>query len=117
MTEITRISDLNYHPTLMASRGAVLVYFTAPDCGACRSLKADLQAWQKEYPPYQALPVFEVDAVESAGLVNEFEIFHLPTLFLYKDGQFHAELKCMASPASIEQTLQAASRLPAEEEP
>jgi hypothetical protein len=31
------------------------------------------------------------------ALTNEFEVFHLPALFLYKDGKFHAPVQCVAS--------------------
>ena len=114
MAEIGALNDLDYHHTLMEQGGIALVYFTAPDCGNCRSLKRALQQYAKSALD---VSIFEVDAVHNGGLINEFEIFHLPTLFMYLDGVFHAELKCMALPDSISEAVQIAAASPPEDEP
>jgi thiol-disulfide isomerase/thioredoxin len=114
MTKIARLDDLNFHHVLVETPGAALVFFTAPNCGACRSLKRALEIFLQEY---ESLPVFEVDAVHNGGLVNALEVFHLPSMFLYVDGHYHRELKCEALPARIHQAIQTALSLPAEEEP
>lgn len=114
MQKIASLDDLNYHHTLMAGVGTVLVYFTAPDCGACRALKAALQVLLQAD---EGIEVYEVDAVHNSALVNEFEVFHLPALFLYQDGVFHAELLCPPLPESIRQTIESVLDKPAEEEP
>ncbi len=77
-----------------------LVLFTAPHCGACR-------AWKRLLP--QALggiadALFEVDVGEATGVARYYDIFHLPTLYLYRDGRFHAELQCAATTAAIRET-------------
>lgn len=114
MAEIEALNDLNYHHTLMATTGVALVYFTAPDCGSCRALKLALQQYADTAA---AVRVFEIDAVHNGGLINEFEIFHLPTLFMYQDGAFHADLKCFALPDAISAAVQVAAALAPEEEP
>ena len=114
MVEIEALNDLDYHHTLMEQDGIALVYFTAPDCGACRSLK---QAVLQYAESALDVSVFEVDAVHNGGLINEFEIFHLPTLFMYLNGAFHAELKCMALPEYISEAVMVAVASPPEDEP
>lgn len=114
MTKIARLDDLNFHHTLAETPGAALVFFTAPNCGACRSLKRALEKYLHEHPP---LPVFEIDAVHNGGLVNALEIFHLPAIFLYMNGHYHRELKCEPLPARINHAIQTALSLPAEDEP
>ena len=114
MTSIASLTDLNFHHVLAETSGAALVFFTAPNCGACRSLKTALRKWLHDDPP---LPVFEVDAVHNGGLVNALEIFHLPALFLYVDGHYHCELQSEALPARIHIAIQTALQLPAEDEP
>ncbi|OQX02647.1 MAG: thioredoxin [Thiothrix lacustris] len=114
MTIIAHLTDLNFHHVLAETPGAALVFFTAPNCGACRNLKTALRKWLHDYPP---LPVFEVDAVHNGGLVNALEIFHLPALFLYVDGHYHRELQSEALPARIHAAIQTALQLPAEDEP
>lgn len=51
---------------------------------------------------------YEVDVSEATGVARSFGIFHLPTVYLYRDGRFHAELQCEARHESI---LQAAHDL------
>ena len=90
-----------------------MVLFSAPHCGACR-------AWKQLLP--QALAdlaaaFYEVDVSEATGVAHYFGIFHLPTVYLYREGQFHAELQCEARTEAI---MQAVSRLlaaPAQDEP
>ena len=61
MAEIGALNDLDYHHTLMGQGGIALVYFTAPDCGTCRSLK---QALQQYAELALDVSIFEVDAVQ-----------------------------------------------------
>ena len=114
MKTIASLNDLNFHHTLAALEGATLVVFTAPHCGACRHLKQALKLLQQQQPE---LSLFEVDAVHNGGLVNELEVFHLPALFLYVNGRFHRQLHCEPFAHRIQQALELALRLPAEEEP
>jgi thioredoxin 1 len=114
MTAIARLDDLNFHHVLADTPGAALVFFTAPNCGACRNLRQALDNYLQAYP---SLPLFEIDAVHNGGLVNALDIFHLPAMFLYVNGHYHRELKCEPLPARIHHAIQTALSLPAEDEP
>ena len=46
---------------------------------------------------------YEVDVSEATGVARYFGIFHLPTVYLYRDGLFHAELQCEAQRDCIRQ--------------
>lgn len=90
-----------------------MVLFSAPHCSACR-------VWQQLLP--QALASIastfhEVDVSEATGVAREFGIFHLPTIYLYRDGRFHAELQCEARPEIIRRTTLGLLDAPAQEEP
>ena len=90
-----------------------MVLFSAPHCGACR-------AWKQLLP--QALAglatVFhEVDVSEATGVARYFGIFHLPTVYLYREGQFHAELQCEARPDAIRHKARQLLAASAQEEP
>lgn len=86
---ITRLTQFDFHHTLAETKGVSLVYFTAPGCGACRRLKQVLGG----YPEiFASLNLFEVDAQQDMALTREFEVFHLPALFLFKDGLYHAPI-------------------------
>lgn len=87
--------------------------FTAPHCGACR-------AWKQLLP--QALAglaaeFHEVDVSEATGVARYFGIFHLPTIYLYRDGRFHAELQCEALPEIIREVAQQLLAAPPQDEP
>jgi len=90
-----------------------VVVFSAPHCGACR-------AWKQQL--LRALPdlvnaFHEVDVSEATGVAHYFGIFHLPTVYLYCNGVFHAELQCEMRPQSILQTAQGLFEAPAQDEP
>ena len=47
---------------------------------------------------------FEVDVSEATGVARYFDIFHLPTIYFYRNGRFHAQLQCPASRETIRET-------------
>lgn len=109
-----KLVDGNFYDTLRATPGAALVIFTSAGCASCR-------AWKEVLKHYlsinQGLVIFEVDAHESMALANEYEIFHLPALFLFKEGEFHSALNCEANLDRIHQAITGALQGPAQEEP
>jgi thioredoxin-like negative regulator of GroEL len=109
----SRLAEGDFHSRLAASPGMAAVLFSAPHCGACR-------AWKGLLP--DALSglthaLFEVDVSEATGMARYFGIFHLPTLYLYRDGQFHAELQCEMRRDSIRHAAQSLLAAPAQDEP
>jgi thioredoxin 1 len=108
-----RLAEGDFHARLAAVSGVAVVLFSAPGCGACR-------AWKRLLP--QALAglaaaLFEVDVGEATGVARYYNIFHLPTIYLYRDGQFHAELQCEARHDSVRQSTLRMLAEPAQEEP
>lgn len=90
-----------------------MVLFSAPGCGACR-------AWKRLLP--QALAdiadaFHEVDVSEATGLARYYGIFHLPTIYLYRDGKFHAELQSETRHDCIQQSASRLLAEPAQDEP
>lgn len=64
-----------------------------------------------------ATAFYEVDVSEATGVARYFGIFHLPTVYLYRDGRFHAELQCEARPEAIRQAAGQLLAAPAQDEP
>lgn len=114
MPGLSTLDDFNFHHILEETAGRSLVLFSNEGCSACRSWK---QLLTQRLPPAHGIHLFEVDAGHSPGLVREFEVFHLPSLFLYVDGRYHAPLQCEARPSALLAEIDAASRRPAEEAP
>ena len=97
---------------MRATPGVSLVLFGSPECGACRRAEAVLPG-----AVAADMRVFRVDVREAMALTREFEVFHLPTLFLYRDGRYHARIDCELTPSALRQRLSAALAAPAEDEP
>ena len=114
MPELPRLDQFDFHARLGSLDGVSLVMFGSPDCGSCRHLVRVLMQVRRERPVWR---VFEVDAQRDAALTHEFEVFHLPTLFLFSNGHFHCELQAPASVSGIIAGADAALRRPAEEAP
>lgn len=112
MPEFELLDSSGYHHRLAQTAGAAVVCFSSPDCGTCRTVERLLPA---------ALPegthLFKIDAQRDTALARAFEIFHLPTLLLYRDGRFHAWLEAEVTPAAMRHALVQALARPAQEEP
>ena len=111
---LRRLVDGNFYDTLQTTQGVSLVIFTSTGCASCRAWKAELKGYLFTHPD---IVIYEVDAHESMALANEYEIFHLPALFLFKDGEFHCELNCEANQERIHQAISRSLQGPAQEEP
>lgn len=114
MAQITLVSQFEFHHLLEEVPGPALVLFTGPDCGACRQLKAVLA---EDGGILDGVRLFEVDVERDMALMREFEVFHLPALFLFSDGQFHCELHSEPRPQRIREAIDAALARPPEEAP
>ena len=99
------LSQFDFHHTLAQTEGVSLVYFTAPGCGACRQLKQILESHPQEFA---LLNIFEVDAQQDMALTREFDVFHLPAMFLFRDGHYHAPIHAEPHPASLIAAIEAA---------
>lgn len=94
------LDDGTADAVLLAAAGRSLLIFTSAGCSTCRLAR--------EVLPKAALPVdrlYWVDAERSGGLVQRYGVFHLPALFLARDGAFfgavHAPLRETALAAAI----------------
>ncbi|MEJ2307722.1 MAG: thioredoxin family protein [Gammaproteobacteria bacterium] len=108
------LDQFNYHHTLEETPGVALVCFTSPACGSCKAFRRALEQFIASWTD---VAVFEIDAQMNPALVNELGFFHLPTLYLYRDGEFHRELQPQPSPKSIRDAIDTALRRPAMEAP
>lgn len=108
------LSQFDFHHRLGDSTGVAIVSFSAAGCGACRHLRRVLLEVAELRPDWR---LFEVDAHHEAALCNEFEVFHLPSLFVFHDGDFHCALHAEARPGAIVGAVEAALAEPAQEAP
>jgi thioredoxin-like negative regulator of GroEL len=114
MSIFRKLNQFEFHHVIEATRGVCLVIFTGPGCSSCKAWKALLAEYQGQHPELQ---LFEIDAEEDTGLVREFDVFHLPSMFLFIGGQFHCEFQSEASVSAIENTLNTQMSAPSQELP
>ena len=122
MNFVTELDEFTFYPELEASSGIVLVFFTGPHCASCHHLKHLLNTESKQFIDHfqqseQTFKAYEIKADKAAALVNEFGVFHLPSMYLYEDGNYHCELKAEAMLAKLIEAMDSALAKPAEEEP
>lgn len=109
MPHFAALTQFDFHHRLAETPGVTVVCFTAPACGSCRQMKHALHCLCITRP---GLAVFEVDAQHEPGLVRELEVFHLPSLFLFVDGEYHRPLEAEPLPDRLAAALDAALALP-----
>ncbi|MEQ1591542.1 MAG: thioredoxin family protein [Thiobacillaceae bacterium] len=103
----------DYHARLAVTHGTCIVLFSNAHCGACR-------IWKHLLPSAlsgQIAHFFEIDVGTATGIARYFGIFHLPTLYLYRDGHFHAELQAEAQATAVQNAVRNLIAAPAQEEP
>lgn len=110
---LPELDQYNFHHRISEMSGHTVVFFTSPDCGACRAARFALASLREK----NGLRVYEVDAVMNPALTNEFGFFHLPSLYLYIDGDYHAQIQSEANPDSLAHAIETLTAMPAEEEP
>lgn len=107
------LTEGDYHARIARTSGHAVVLFTHVHCGSCH-------IWKRLLPQALSASVqhfFEVDVALDTGAAHYFGIFHLPTIYLYRNGQFHAELQCAARTDAIQRAVHTLFDLPAQEEP
>lgn len=110
---MSRVAEGEFHARLAATDGVAVVLFSTAHCGACR-------AWKRLLPDALASMAdafYEVDVSEATGVARYFGIFHLPTIYLYRDGCFHAELQCEAKSDAIRLAARELLAAPPQDEP
>ena len=104
------LDDGTADAVLLAASGRSLLIFTSAGCATCRLARQVL--------PVATLPVerlYWVDAERSGGLVQRYGVFHLPALFLVRDGDFLGPVQApLREPALVAAILTAAEREPEE---
>lgn len=109
-----KIDEAQFYPTLAETTGIALVFFTRQGCGSCRAWKQLLKQFSLQR---HDIHIFELDAEKSMGLINEYEIFHMPALYLFMNGEFHCELQAEASLDALSSGIHDALEQPAHEAP
>lgn len=106
----TELTDFDADQRLLAMNGVSLVIFTSVGCASCR--------WARQQLPGLDLAVDRlcwIDAGNNGGVVERYQVFHLPALFVVRDGEFYGALQSRLTRNELNAGLrQALSRIPEE---
>jgi len=94
------VDDHDVHRRLQDAGDALLV-ITSPFCGACKAMLRALST----LPAQTVDRLFIADAGDAPGLVADLEVFHLPALFLYRDGDYHRPIEAPPQSAALVDAL------------
>ena len=122
MSFVGELDEFSFFSEVEKNKGIVMVFFTGPHCASCHHLKNLLNSEHKQFTQHFLksnidLSVYEIKADKAAALVNQFEVFHLPSMYLYKEGKFHCELHSEAIPNKLIDAIDLALTKDPEEEP
>ena len=80
---IQEITSADFEELVLKSEKPVLVDFNATWCGPCRMLKPILEDVAAQRPDVK---VVGIDVDENSDLAEEYDVFSIPCLVLFKDG-------------------------------
>ena len=80
---IHEITSADFESVVLKAGKPVLVDFNATWCGPCRMLKPTLEAVAAERPDVE---IVGIDVDENQDLAEEYGVYSIPCLILFKDG-------------------------------
>jgi thioredoxin-like negative regulator of GroEL len=110
---VRELNEFDFYASLADSAGVSVVMFSGPACGSCRKLEKILPRLIHD----RADHLYKVDVQKSTALARAYEVFHLPSLFVFVDGHFQGPLHAEPTPEKFSRALTALLAAPAQEEP
>ncbi|KAK1408782.1 hypothetical protein QVD17_40823 [Tagetes erecta] len=86
---VTEINESQFPEIVLKSDRPVLVEFVAGWCGPCRLIAPAIESISKEYE--EKLLVVKIDHDSNPKLIEEYKVYGLPALIMFKDGKEIAE--------------------------
>lgn len=102
MSEIN-LTNQNFESEVIKSNKPVLVDFWAPWCGPCRMIAPIVAEIAENYK--DKVTVGKVNIDEQMDLASKYQIFSIPTLLLFKNGEVSNTLVGLRSKEEIEEIL------------
>ena len=106
------LTDFDADQRLLAMPGVSLVIFTSVGCASCR--------FAREQLPRLDLAVDRlcwIDAGNNGGVVERYQVFHLPALFVVRDGEFFGAVQSRLTRTELNEAVGQALNRIAEELP
>ena len=111
---VQRVSELGFWQHMVQERDWTILFFSSAGCSSCKIWRRLLAEWEQSRTDLQ---VWEADAGIEMGLAQEFEVYHLPALFVFRDGRYQRPMQVEARLSALDPWLAAHADLPPEEAP
>ena len=85
MTKPFEVTEQSFEEQVLKSSSPVLVDFWAPWCAPCRHIAPIVDELSTEYDGKVSFAKVNTD--EQPGIAQRYQIFSIPTLIIFKDGQ------------------------------
>ncbi len=96
------VTDANFEETIKKNK-VVFIDFWATWCGPCRALAPTIEEVAKEYAGKAVIGKLDVD--ENPATAEKFQVFSIPTMIVFKDGQEVERLVGLCPKRNIENAI------------
>lgn len=108
----SELTDFDADQRLLAMNGVSLVIFTSIGCASCRYARTHLPGLELNVDR-----LCWIDAGDNGGVVERYRVFHLPALYVVRDGAFFGAVQSLLSATELNEAVRQALLRPAEELP
>ena len=86
MATIEELTDNTFNKNVIEKKGVIVVDFWAKWCGPCRKMTPLLEQIQAEFK--DEIKIYKIDADKNVNSAKEYGISSLPSVLIFKDGEF-----------------------------
>lgn len=94
-------SDSNFASDVEQSKGIVLIDFWAPWCGPCKVQGPIVEDIAKDFASKTNVKIGKMNVDENPITAQQFQVFSIPTIIIFKDGKPVDQAIGLQSKASI----------------